>query len=96
MATSDTELYDANKYVRLRTILDSLQDGAVRYYLEVQDSLEGHKRFEELESRLMPIIKWLWGGADEVNCPPGYRNCNEVCVPYSCPPDPPDPRPEKY
>ena len=96
MSTSKTASAGPNQYVRLRTILDSLQDGAVRYYLEVQDSLEGHKRFQELESRLMPIVKWLWGGADEITCPPGYRNCNEVCVPYNCPPDPPDPRSEKY
>jgi hypothetical protein len=96
MATSNTESYDANQYVRLRTILDSLQDGSIRYYLEFQDSLDAHKRFEELESRLMPIIKWLWGGAGAIGCPPGYSNCNGVCVPYACPPDPPAAKAAKH
>ena len=96
MATSNTESYDANQYVRLRTILDSLQDGSIRYYLEFQDSAEGNKRFGELESRLMPIIKWLWEGAGAIGCPPGYSNCNGVCVPYACPPDPPVAKAAKY
>ena len=96
MAASKTESYDPYQYARLRTILDSLEDGSIRYYLGVPDSTEGPKRFGELESRLMPIIKWLWGGADEITCPPGYRNCNEVCVPYNCPPDPPEPKGDKY
>ena len=84
MAENNTE-YEPNQYVRLRTILDSLEDGAIRYYLEFQDEPEGSKRFEELESRLMPLIKWLWGLTEEISCPPGYSNCNGVCVPYTCP-----------
>jgi hypothetical protein len=88
MATSNTESYDPNQYVRLRTILDSLEDGSIRYYLAVQNSPEGNKRFEELETRLMPIIEWLWGGAEALNCPPGYSNCDGVCVPYACPGNP--------
>ena len=95
MATSKTESYDPNQYVRLRTILDSLEDGSIRYYLGVPDSLEGPKRFGELESRLMPIIEWLWGGPDELVCPPGYFNCQGVCVPYVCPRDDMEPKPEK-
>ncbi len=85
MATSKTELYEPNQYVRLRTILDSLEDGSIRYYLGDEGSPEGSERFEELEGRLMPIIKWLWGGVEEVTCPPGYSNCQGVCVPYTCP-----------
>jgi hypothetical protein len=96
MATSKTESYDPNQYVRLRTILDSLEDGSIRYYLAVQDSPEGSKRFEEIESRLMPIIEWLWGDARELICPPGYFNCNGVCVPYTCPREEMFPKEEKY
>lgn len=88
MATSNTETSTTNPYVRLRTILDSLEDGSIRYYLQFQDSPDRGKHFEELESRLMPLIKWLWGGADDINCPPGYSNCDGVCVPYVCPRDP--------
>ncbi len=85
MSTNKTETYEPNQYVRLRTILDSLEDGSIRYYLANQERPEGNKRFEELESRLMPIIEWLWGGEGEIICPPGYFNCQGVCVPYVCP-----------
>ena len=95
MATSKPETYEPNQYVRLRTILDSLEDGSIRYYLEDQERGEGNKRFEELESRLMPIIEWLWEGEGEIVCPPGYFNCQGVCVPYVCPRDEMDPKPEK-
>jgi hypothetical protein len=96
MATNKTESYDPNQYVRLRTILDSLEDGSIRYYLEFQDSPEGNKRFEEIESRLMPIVRWLWGGGEELNCPPGYSNCDGVCVPYVCPSNPEVAKAAKY
>lgn len=93
---SNTESYDPYQYVRLRTILDSLEDGSIRYYLGALNSPEGPKRFGEIESRLMPIIEWLWGGPGALGCPPGYSNCNGVCVPYTCPPDPPEAKAAKY
>ncbi|HKO99880.1 MAG TPA: hypothetical protein VJU86_23090 [Pyrinomonadaceae bacterium] len=72
-------------YVRLRTILDSLEDGAIRLYLKHQDGpRRGKKKFDEIESQLMPVVEWLWGN-EEILCPPGYNNCDGVCVPYTCP-----------
>lgn len=84
-----------NQYVRLRTILDSLEDGCLRYYLSHQGSRTGTERFNTLRESLMPIIELVWG-ADEIICPPGYFNCDGVCVPYECPkgtePRPHDPK----
>jgi hypothetical protein len=78
--------YDRNAgYVRLRTILDSLEIGALRYYLDHTDTAEKKKRLELLETDLMPIVTKLWGGKGlAIDCPEGYTNCNGCCVPYSC------------
>jgi hypothetical protein len=88
MTTSNTAESVTDPYVRLRTILDSVEDGCIRYYLEFQDSPERNKRFDEISAVLMPVIEFVWGGAAGVLCPPGYTNCDGVCVPYVCPRDP--------
>lgn len=76
---------DCAEYVALRTILDSLEIGALRFYLDKTTPEEKSKRFEELKFELMPIIKRLWGEkALEEGCPDGYFNCDGVCVPYAC------------
>lgn len=92
-------------YVQLRTMLDSLEIGAIRYYLMARDVPAKQRRFIELDEKLMPIVKWLWGGATgigmaprpDVECPAGYIDCNGCCVPYPCP-DPgrgtPKPKPK--
>lgn len=76
-------------YVRLRTMLDSLEFGAIRYYLLAGDAAGKGRRYLELDKKLMPLIKWLWGeeagGGPEVECPPGYIDCHGCCVPYPCP-----------
>ena len=88
---------DLQGYVRLRTLIDSLECGAIRYMLEQSEGRGG--RFDELSARLMPLIDWVWkkdkqkppypdvgGGGDVViDCPQGYIDCNGVCVPYPCP-----------
>lgn len=73
-------------YMRLRQILDSLEIGALRYYLDDTTKRQKKERLEELETELIPIINKLWGGSPDslVNCPKGYRTCDGVCVPYSC------------
>lgn len=73
-----------NQYVELRTLLDSLEVGALRYYLDGTDSAEKDKRFEKLEPALRKVIKLVWGGENLIPCPPGYTSCNGCCVPYSC------------
>jgi hypothetical protein len=90
----------ADAYVHLRTMLDSLEIGAIRYYLMARDVPVKQRRYIELDEKLMPIVKWLWGGMAprrDVECPAGYIDCNGCCVPYPCP-DPgirvPKPKPK--
>ena len=73
------------QYARLRTILDSLDIGALRYYLDAPSLGEREQRFEKLQSALMPIIREIWNpGESFVDCPEGYMDCGGVCVPYQC------------
>ena len=90
---------DLEGYVRLRTLLDSLECGAINYFLEHTEGRGG--RFDELNERLMPLIHWVWhkdrkkppypkgggkgGGRETIDCPEGYVDCQGVCVPYPCP-----------
>lgn len=75
------------EYERLRTLLDSLEIGALRYYLNDTDAAEKARRFEKLSSTLLPICREFWGGTESIalgGCPPGYNDCDGVCVPYQC------------
>jgi hypothetical protein len=75
-------------YVRLRTVLDSLEIGAIRYFSSAPTAALKQKRMEQTQEALMPIIRWLWGMPEDVltiDCPEGYTNCHGVCVPYLCP-----------
>jgi hypothetical protein len=74
---------DLDTYVRLRTVLDSLELGAIKYFLKEQE--KKGERFDEINSQLMPIIDWLWNKAIAIECPEGYMDCKGVCVPYPCP-----------
>ena len=89
------------QYVRLRTVLDSLESMSLRYSLSGSSESERIKRFKKLERILKPALKeineltvpkpkktakMIVAPADSNNnCPPGYCNCNGVCVPYDCP-----------
>lgn len=74
---------DLNIYVRLRTILDSLELGAIKYFMK--ESEGKGDRFDEMSAQLMPIIDWLWSKDITIECPEGYMDCRGVCVPYPCP-----------
>jgi len=97
---SPSEGIDLHGYVRLRTLLDSLECGAINYFLRHTEGRGG--RFDELNEKLMPLIHWVWekdmkkppypegggegGGHKEMlGCPDGYVDCQGVCVPYPCP-----------
>jgi len=74
------------QYARLRTILDSMEIGALRYYLYAESVAERTQRFEKLNSALVPIIREVWRLTEGIapECPDGYIDCGGVCVPYQC------------
>jgi hypothetical protein len=79
------------QYVNLRTLLDSLEVGALRFYLS-GTGMSPRQKYRYLEDKLMPIIDDVWHQpqgskklAVELDCPPGYYECDGVCVPYRCP-----------
>ena len=78
-------------YVTLRTMLDSLEVGALRYFLS-GEGLSQPRKFELLRGMLQPVIDELWHPQQgknkaglETPCPPGYFDCDGCCVPYKCP-----------
>jgi hypothetical protein len=78
-------------YMNLRTVLDSLEIGALRYYLNATEASQPQK-FRYIRDRLKPIIDDLWHPPQtdkklllEGPCPDGYYDCDGCCVPYKCP-----------
>src|SRR4029077_10436374 len=69
-------------YVILRTYLDSLELGALRYVLSAPTAHAKHQRAEEVEGLIKPIIDFLWKTKEEMDCPEGYIDCHGVCVSY--------------
>ena len=90
-----------SQYVRLRTALDSLESMSLRYSLSGSSESERIKRFRKIERILKPAIKEIndltvpkpkktakmiyMSAESNNNCPPGYCECNGMCVPYDCP-----------
>ena len=72
-------------YVELRTLLDSLEIGALRFYLNDTNASQKEQNFKKLKPELMYIINQVWGRDREITCPRGYTECDGACVPYSCP-----------
>jgi len=84
------------QYTDLRTLLDSLEVGALRFYLSGK-GMSPRQKYKFLKDRLMPIIDDVWHQPvdlkhpapldllSEIECPPGYYACDGVCVPYNCP-----------
>jgi hypothetical protein len=79
------------EYARLRTILDSIEIGALRYYLNPTDEKLRTERLDYLTKHLMPIVDKIWGTSPAkkrkkglIDCPDGYHDCNGCCVPYPC------------
>ena len=78
---------DFSEYVHLRTMLDSVETGALRFYLEADTPEEEKIRFEYLRSHLMKISDHVWNRTSprgDGPCPDGYYNCNGCCVSYEC------------
>jgi hypothetical protein len=76
-------------YMRLRTVLDGLEIGALQYCLREETAKERIKKAEEIEKLLLPILDKIKDkpvGPRDV-CAEGYYNCGGICVPYQCPTD---------
>lgn len=76
-------------YIRLRTVLDSLEIETLRYCLDDKNVQKRLKRIADAESLLMTVIgklkdKTIKPG-DTDACGDGLFNCGGVCVPYQCP-----------
>ena len=74
------------QYAELRTILDSLEIGALRYYLNAPDPGQQEANFQYLKTQTKPILDHVWG-RNKPNigeCPEGYHDCGGYCVPYDC------------
>lgn len=77
---------DLQQYVLLRTILDSLDTGALRYYMGATTEAERTANFRYLKRKLTPIIQHIWAKKEgmEMDCPNGYHDCDGYCVSYPC------------
>jgi hypothetical protein len=73
-----------SQYTLLRTILDSLETGALRYYMSATSEAERDANFKYLRDKLTPIIDHLWQKQKADPCPDGYYNCDGYCVSYPC------------
>ena len=71
------------QYANLRTLLDSLELAALRYYLSASNGSEKNKRYDELNDLIRPVMLEIWGGFN-IDCPPGFYDCDGCCVPYKC------------
>jgi hypothetical protein len=75
---------DLLQYARLRTMLDSLETGALRYYMLAATEHERNVRFKYLKTELTPIIEIIWEQEKAEVCPDGYYSCDGYCVSYPC------------
>lgn len=75
---------DLQQYAMLRTILDSLETGALRYYMGAATYVDREANYTYLKDKLTPIIHHIWEKPKEDLCPDGYHDCNGYCVSYPC------------
>ena len=88
---------DVPQYVQLRTMLDSVMAGALRFYLDPLEFDKQKENYQFLETHLMAISNRVWHREEKAKvkmgkrkadpndpCPDGYYNCGGCCVPYEC------------
>jgi len=72
-------------YVVLRTYLDSLELGALRFVLSAPTAKGKHERALKVEELIKPVIDFVWSKKkEEMDCPEGYIDCHGVCISYPC------------
>ena len=72
----------SKSYVRLRTLLDSLQANMIRYCVEEKSVSVRLDRMKGVEDELLNLIGKVGGSGGP--CADGYYLCDGVCVPYQC------------
>lgn len=83
MDSKDLET-NLQQYVQLRTMLDSVVVGALRYYLNAANEAEQQSHYAYLDKHLNEMINKVWEKQKDIDCPDGYVSCNGCCVPYNC------------
>jgi len=86
------EKTNLEQYAQLRTLLDSLEIGALRYYLDSQDPRLRQQHYDYLIKALKPIINKIWDlsatkkkkSIEADPCPEGMYWCAGCCIPYPC------------
>ena len=73
-----------SQYANLRMILDSVEKGAVRHYLNASSQAEQDASFNYLKTKLKPIHDHVWGKTAETDCTAPYIDCDGFCVDYPC------------
>jgi hypothetical protein len=74
-------------YMMMRTALDAVEMGSLRWCMDDKSKAERAKRAAYIAERLKPIAEELRkksGPPGQGPCPDGYYFCNGMCVPYQC------------
>ena len=83
MAPEQSEI-NLHQYAELRMILDSVERGALRHYLQAPTQAKRDASFKYLKEKLKVVHNHVWGRTQAQPCPPGYFDCNGCCVDYPC------------
>ncbi len=68
---------DLSQYAKLRTMLDSVQTGALRQYLNAPSQEERDASFNYLKTNLKPIHDYVRGMKKGDPCPEGEVECDD-------------------
>jgi hypothetical protein len=71
------------QYAQLRTMLDSVQAGALRQYLNAPTEEERDASFNYLKENLKPIHDHVFG-VNGIICPQDWYDCGDYCSQYPC------------
>ena len=75
---------DIAAYARLRVLLDGFDGMALYYFYEGNDPKERKKRVKQIEKRIKAFQDSVKTTHSIAGCPPGWCECDGVCVPPPC------------